>query len=68
MALVNYNIYLAFILRLVQLYTKVRVQDKEARVAKIQMEREAREQKIKEAEEKVNEKKEKLDALKAELE
>jgi hypothetical protein len=43
----------------------VRVQDKEARVAKIQMERENREQKIKEAEEKVNEKKEKLDTLKA---
>lgn len=52
----SYNIYLAFILRFLQLSGKVRIADNEARKAAAKAEREAREEKIKEAEQKAIEK------------
>jgi hypothetical protein len=45
----SYNIYLAFILRFLHLSGKVRIADNEARKAAAKAEREAREEKIKEA-------------------
>lgn len=60
----TYNLYLAFVLRFLQLAGKVRVADQEARKANIKAEREAREERKKEAEQKALEKEERLQAAK----
>lgn len=64
----SYNIFMAFILRFLQLSGKVRLADREARKFDAKAAREAREEKIKEAEVKGGEKAEKLQAAKAEAE
>ena len=62
----SYNLFLAFILRFLQLAGKVRVADRLARKAHIKAEREAREERIKEAEQKAAERTEKLEQVKEE--
>ena len=65
---VAYNIFLALILRFLQLSGKVRIADNEARKAAAKANREVREERIKEAETKKAEKEEKLQAARTEAE